>query len=125
MIDHFKNGHKRTENCHASVLLRKRKKTILQTDNSKRYALGAPAYCPQRIEGDDDVSIAAHKQPCIEQARLMKKSRKINKCDMSIGKLIPERRKEIINGTFEKLMDIKISYPLLFDEDEVCCYSRA
>ena len=44
---------------------------------------------------------------------------------MSMGKLFPERRKEIINGTFEKLMDIKIAYPLLFDEDEVCCYSRA
>ena len=62
MIDRFKNGHKGNEYCHASVLSRKRKKTIpsSQTDNSKKYAWDAPGYCSRRIEGDDESNEQAH-----------------------------------------------------------------
>lgn len=122
----FQNGRKREHKDIPETALRKRMKktTAPDTTNSRRLesapTWGIPRYLPDREPGEDDLSISEH----INALKLEKSKKRPNyeRVFLLMSKTLAERRKKIVTEGIP-ISSLKIDYPWLFDEEEVCINS--
>jgi len=88
IIDRYKNKRRRTEYRSPAVISRSEEHRIPFPRIGQQVLWNAPGYHPKPVDGEDETSLGIHKQTCLEQSRLVKRSRKVRKCETAMSPLL-------------------------------------
>ena len=84
--------------------------------NAHSNMWGVTHYLPDRPEGEDDVSIAKHKEAMRVESKKLRQD--LSKVRLLMDLTFADRRKSVVNDLC-KIEDLRSEYPCLFHEDEV------
>lgn len=118
--DKFKNTRKRTDS-HVPCVKNKKKKMVNSDSPSatpSKNFWGVKNFAPSRREADDDQTIKSYVEFMQQQAKLDKGRRKQEQVLERMQWTLPERRAAITQD-FVPIAELMVTYPILFDEDEV------